>query len=190
PSPKRPRGRTPYDPPFGRPPSERRVARSLRRPAPRKASMGRGDTWARRGVQGHRPRYPVCAVSAMLRATIMLAPGQTVPDVSLVDADGNTVRLRDLLGEKVLVLYFYPKDDTPGCTAQACGFRDAYEDFVDAGAQVVGVSHDGPASHQAFAQKHRLPFRLLSDPDGSARRAFGVKKTLGLLPGRATFVID
>lgn len=120
----------------------------------------------------------------------MLAPGQTVPDVSLVDADGNTVRLRDLLGEKVLVLYFYPKDDTPGCTAQACGFRDAYEDFVDAGAQVVGVSHDGPASHQAFAQKHRLPFRLLSDPDGSACRAFGVKKTLGLLPGRATFVID
>jgi peroxiredoxin Q/BCP len=120
----------------------------------------------------------------------MLEPGQTIPDVSLLDADGTPVRLRDLLGERVLVVYFYPKDDTPGCTAQACGFRDAYEDFVEAGAEVVGISGDSQASHRAFAQKHRLPFRLLSDPDGEARRAFGVKKTLGLLPGRATFVVD
>lgn len=120
----------------------------------------------------------------------MLEPGQTIPDVSLVDADGTPVHLRDLLGERVLVVYFYPKDDTPGCTAQACGFRDAYEDFVRAGAEVVGISRDSQASHHAFAKKHRLPFRLLSDPDGEASRAFGVKKTLGLLPGRATFVVD
>lgn len=120
----------------------------------------------------------------------MLAPGQTIPDVTLLDGEGKPVRLRGLLGEKALVVYFYPKDDTPGCTAQACGFRDAYQDFVDAGAEVVGISQDAADSHRAFAQKHRLPFRLFTDPDGSAARAFGVKKTLGILPGRATFVVD
>lgn len=120
----------------------------------------------------------------------MLDVGQPLPDLELPDAEGTPIRLRALAPGKVLVLYFYPKDDTPGCTAQACGFRDAYEEFVDAGAEVVGISQDSQASHQAFANKHRLPFRLLSDPAGEARRAFGVKKTLGILPGRTTFVID
>jgi len=120
----------------------------------------------------------------------MLGPGQTIPDVTLLDAEGQPVRLRDLVAEKVLVVYFYPKDDTPGCTAEACGFRDAYQDFVDAGAEVVGISQDLGDSHRAFARKHRLPFRLLTDPHGAAARAFGVKKTLGILPGRATFVVD
>lgn len=120
----------------------------------------------------------------------MLQPGRAIPDLSLVDADGTPVRLPDLARGKVLVLYFYPKDDTPGCTVQACSFRDAYEDFVEAGAEVVGISQDSEASHRAFAKKHGLPFRLLSDPEGEARRAFGVKTTLGLLPGRVTFVVD
>lgn len=112
-----------------------------------------------------------------------------IPDVTLV-GDAGPVRVRDLLGTKALVLYFYPKDETPGCTAQACAFRDAYEDFLAAGADVIGVSTDGPSAHEGFRAHHRLPFRLLTDPDGKAAAAFGVKRTLGLLPGRVTFVID
>lgn len=119
----------------------------------------------------------------------MLELGTPIPNLQLPDASGQRIRLHDLVGEKILVLYFYPKDDTPGCTAQACAFRDDYQAFVEAGAEVVGISQDSEASHQAFAAKHGLPFRLLSDPEGEAQRAFGVKKTLGILPGRVTFVV-
>lgn len=124
----------------------------------------------------------------MLQGT-MLEAGALAPDVTFAGPDG-PVRLRDLLGERALVLYFYPKDETPGCTAQACEFRDRYQDFTDAGADVVGVSRDDAGSHASFSKHHRLPFRLLSDPDGAGAKAFGVKKTLGLLAGRVTFVID
>ncbi len=103
---------------------------------------------------------------------------------------GASVSLSKHLGQKTLVLYFYPKDDTPGCTVEACTFRDSYQDFTDAGAEVIGVSADGEGSHAAFKSKHGLPFVLLSDPDGSAAKAFGVKKTFGLIAGRVTFVID
>lgn len=120
----------------------------------------------------------------------MLAIGAPLPDLHLPDPDGKEVRLRDRTGEKALVIYFYPKDDTPICTTQARGFRDEYEAFRAAGAEVVGISDDPPASHRAFAEKHRLPFVLLSDVDGRARKAFGVDPTFGLLPGRATFVAD
>ena len=89
-----------------------------------------------------------------------------------------------------VVVYFYPKDDTPGCTAESCSFRDSFEDFTDAGAEVIGISSDSVESHKAFAAKHNLPFTLLADTDGSVRKAFGVGKTLGLLPGRVTYVID
>jgi peroxiredoxin Q/BCP len=112
------------------------------------------------------------------------------PDATFLRADGSTVTLSELTGEKTVVLYFYPKDETPGCTAEACSFRDSYEDFKAAGAEVIGVSADGAASHEAFKQKHRLPFTLLTDPDGSAAKALGVKKTFGLIAGRVTFVID
>lgn len=118
-----------------------------------------------------------------------LSVGEHVPDVTFSDASG-PVRLADLIGEKVLVLYFYPKDETTGCTAQACSFRDRYQDFVDAGADVVGVSTDTARSHESFARHHRLPFRLLTDEGGHAAKAMGVKKTLGIVPGRSTFVID
>lgn len=118
-----------------------------------------------------------------------LAVGSSIPDVTFTSPEG-PVRVRDLLGERALVLYFYPKDETPGCTAQACAFRDQYQDFLDAGADVVGVSSDDAKSHDGFKQHHRLPFRLLSDPGGAGAKAFGVKKTFGLLPGRVTFVID
>jgi thioredoxin-dependent peroxiredoxin len=118
-----------------------------------------------------------------------VAVGSALPDVTFVGAKG-PVKVRDLVGERALVLYFYPKDETPGCTAQACAFRDQYQDFVDAGAEVVGVSSDSGQSHDSFKQHHRLPFTLVSDPGGTGAKAFGVKKTFGLLPGRVTFVID
>ena len=119
----------------------------------------------------------------------MLDVGSPAPDVTLLGPSGS-VRLRDLLGTRAVVLYFYPKDETPGCTAQACEFRDRYQDFVDAGADVIGVSRDDAGAHASFKQHHRLPFTLLTDPEGAAAKAFGVKKTLGLLAGRVTFVID
>lgn len=120
----------------------------------------------------------------------MLTPGETIPDVTLEGADGKPVRVRDLPGERALVLYFYPKDETPGCTKEACSFRDAYEDFTAAGAEVIGISSDDVGTHESFAAHHRLPFVLASDVDGRARKAFGVKKTLGLFAGRVTYVID
>jgi peroxiredoxin Q/BCP len=115
--------------------------------------------------------------------------GQPAPDIELPAHTGGTLKLSSLRGQWV-VLYFYPADDTPGCTAEACSFRDRFEDFTDAGAAVIGVSSDSTDKHQGFATKHQLPFTLLADTDGEARKAFGVKKTLGLLPGRVTYVID
>jgi peroxiredoxin Q/BCP len=112
------------------------------------------------------------------------------PDFTLPSSSGQPVRLSDLLAKGSVVLFFYPKDDTPGCTAEACGFRDRYDAFVEAGAAVVGVSSDSLDSHDRFASKHRLPMTLLSDADGKVRAHYQVKSTLGLLPGRATFVID
>jgi peroxiredoxin Q/BCP len=117
-------------------------------------------------------------------------PGDRAPDFSLPDAGGRMVGLADFRGRKPVVLYFYPKDDTPGCTKEACAFRDQYEDFTAAGAEVIGVSSDDSTSHRAFAQKHRLPFTLVADVDGQVRKRYGVPATLGFLPGRVTFVID
>ena len=120
----------------------------------------------------------------------MLQVGQSAHDFTLTTTSGETFRLADQRGRH-LVLYFYPKDDTPGCTTQACSFRDQYEDFQELGAEVVGVSSDSEQSHQKFAAKHRLPFALLADPDGQVRQRYEVPRALlGLLPGRVTFVID
>ena len=116
--------------------------------------------------------------------------GDRAPDFTLPDQTGTKVSLKALCEKGPVVLYFYPKDETPGCTAEACAFRDQYADFVDAGATVVGVSDDSVASHAAFAANHRLPFTLLSDADRALEKAYGVKRTLGLIPGRVTFVID
>ena len=116
--------------------------------------------------------------------------GDTAPDFSLPDRTGNTVRLSDYRGKKAVVLYFYPKDDTPGCTKEACSFRDQYEVFKDAGAEVIGISSDSAESHAKFASKYSLPFVLVADKGGTVRKQYGVPATLGLLPGRVTFVID
>jgi peroxiredoxin Q/BCP len=116
--------------------------------------------------------------------------GDKAPDFTLPKQDGSTVSLRDLIGRGPIVLYFYPKDDTPGCTTEACSFRDAYEEFKDAGADVVGISSDTAADHKAFADKHQLPFTLVSDAGGKVRKLYGVPTTLGFIPGRVTYVID
>ncbi len=115
--------------------------------------------------------------------------GDRAPDFSLPSQTGEQVRLADFRG-KIVVLFFYPKNETAICTREACRFRDDFTDFQDAGAVVLGVSSDSVESHQTFADNHRLPFVLLSDSNGVLRRAYGVPSTMGILPGRVTFVID
>jgi peroxiredoxin Q/BCP len=119
-----------------------------------------------------------------------IAVGDRAPDFTLRDQNGQPVSLSSFRGKKSVVLYFYPKDETPGCTKEACSFRDSYEDFVAAGAEVIGVSGDSVTKHQAFAQHHKLPFTLLSDDGNALRKAYGVPATLWILPGRVTYVID
>ena len=116
--------------------------------------------------------------------------GDMAPDFELKDKDGKQVKLSDFRGKQSVVVYFYPKDETPGCTAQACSFRDSYEDFKEVGAEVIGISSDGTGSHSGFAENHRLPFILLSDPIGKARKAYGAYDLFGMIPGRVTYVID
>ena len=121
-----------------------------------------------------------------------LRVGDRAPAFTKTAHDGRTIEVGHGSGERpdVLVLYFYPADETLGCTMEACRFRDDYEDFVDAGAMVVGVSPDGIDKHRGFAEHHRLPFPLLSDADGELRRKYDVGRTLGLVAGRVTYVID
>ena len=117
--------------------------------------------------------------------------GNKVPDFSLYDQNGNLFQLAAHLGKHNLVIYFYPKDDTPGCTKEACTFRDRFEDFTDAGAEVIGISSDSRQSHSEFAARYKLPFSILSDEAKKVRRSFGVPTNLlGFLPGRVTYIID
>lgn len=126
---------------------------------------------------------------------MMLSIGDPAPDFTLSDADGNPVSLSDFKGQKI-VLYFYPKDDTPGCTKEACGFRDAQDDYMEANAVVIGVSPDSEKSHQRFRDKYDLPFLLLADPERQAIEGYEVwkeknmygKKYMGV--ERSTFIID
>lgn len=120
-----------------------------------------------------------------------LQVGDKIPNFSAKDSIGNDFDSASVVGKKPAVFYFYPKDNTPGCTAQACSFRDQYEDFKDLGAEVIGISSDSIASHEKFAQQYKLPFILLSDNDKKIRNLFGVKSNLfGLIPGRVTYVVD
>jgi len=116
--------------------------------------------------------------------------GDKAPDFTLPSQASEPVRLSDRFGERVVVLYFYPKDETPGCTREACAFRDSHEVFAEAGAEVIGVSSDSVERHAAFAGHHELPFTLLSDHGGEVRKSYGVPATFGMLPGRVTYVID
>ena len=125
----------------------------------------------------------------------MLRPGDKAPNFTLPDQNGNPVSLSDFLGKKVVV-YFYPKDNTPGCTRQACAFAQNYQGFAEKGVAVIGISRDSTASHKKFSEKHTLPFILLSDPEREAIEAYGVwqekklygKVSMGIV--RTTFLID
>jgi peroxiredoxin Q/BCP len=117
--------------------------------------------------------------------------GSKIPEFTLLDQNGNELDIKSVLGKKNLVIYFYPKDDTPGCTKEACSFRDQYEDFKDVDAEVIGISSDDVESHKNFAEKYRLSFTLLSDTDGKIRKMFGVPTNmLGMIPGRVTYVVN
>ncbi|EER88006.1 hypothetical protein BDA96_10G087700 [Sorghum bicolor] len=119
-----------------------------------------------------------------------VSKGSVPPNFTLKDQNGKPVSLNKFKGKPVVV-YFYPADETPGCTKQACAFRDSYEKFKKAGAEVIGISGDDAASHKAFAQKYRLPFTLLSDEGNRVRKEWGVPADLfGTLPGRQTYVLD
>lgn len=116
--------------------------------------------------------------------------GDKIPFFTAIDSKGNHFEINDYIGQP-LVIYFYPKDDTPGCTAQACTFRDQYEVFKDFGAEIIGISSDSILSHQKFVSKYNLPFILLSDFDKKIRNAFGVSRDyLGLIDGRTTYIVD
>ncbi|OKS86697.1 peroxiredoxin [Mucilaginibacter polytrichastri] len=117
-----------------------------------------------------------------------LKAGDKLPEISLQDQNGNVFNIRDYLGNKKLVVYFYPKDQSDVCTKEACAFRDSFEAFTDSGAIVVGINSGTVASHRKFAQKNNLPFLLLSDPGNKILKSFGIKPWL-FLTGRETFVI-
>lgn len=114
--------------------------------------------------------------------------GDHAPDFPLGDASGRT--LADLRPGADVIVFFYPRDNTPGCTAQACSYRDDYEELRRLGAEVIGVSGDSAESHRGFAGRHRLPYQLVTDGDGSIRRRFGVRPTWGFIPGRVSFLVD
>ena len=116
--------------------------------------------------------------------------GSLAPNFTLPSQSGKVVSLRDFLGKKPVILYFYPKDDTPGCTKEACAFRDRFEDFRELHAEVIGISSDSVESHRSFAAEHELPFTLLSDEGGKVRKLYGASSTFGLIPGRVTYVLD
>jgi peroxiredoxin Q/BCP len=119
-----------------------------------------------------------------------LEQGDQLPEFTAIDQNGEEFNSNTLQG-RAAVIYFYPKDETPGCTREACMFRDHFEEFTQAGATVVGISGDSPKSHKKFAEKHRLPFTLLTDKKRQLEKLFGVSRSvLGLLPGRETFIFD
>ena len=130
----------------------------------------------------------VLCITAILNAQVKV--GDKAPDFSLTDKNGKTFELSSLLGKKNLVIYFYPKDETSGCTAEACSFRDNYEEFLKYNCEVIGISNDTPDSHTSFVSNHNLPFILLSDDDHKVQKLYGVPKTGGILPGRITYLVD
>jgi peroxiredoxin Q/BCP len=119
-----------------------------------------------------------------------LKVGDTLPDFKAKDTNGTIFESQNYIGKQPLIIYFYPKDDTPGCTTQACGFRDNYQKFRDLDAEVIGISADSVQSHIKFKTKFNLPFILLSDTDKKLRKLFGVENDFLFIPGRQTFVID
>ncbi len=138
----------------------------------------------------------ILLVSCLLGGFEVMAKGNAIkvgdkaPDFTLPAQDGKDVSLKEYAGKKAVVLYFYPKDNTPVCTKEACSFRDQYEVFAKKDTEVLGVSADSVESHKDFAAAQKLPFKLLSDKDNAVRKLYGVASTMGVMPGRVTYVID
>jgi peroxiredoxin Q/BCP len=126
----------------------------------------------------------------LLGSFLAVQVGDKAPDFTLPSQMGDNVTLSEYLDKKNIVLYFYPKDESPGCTKEACKFRDSYESLTDLGAEVLGVSAQSVESHKSFAMHYGLPFLLLSDSDNRVRHLYGVTSSLGILPGRVTYIID
>ena len=117
--------------------------------------------------------------------------GEVIPEFTLPDQDGNLFNSNDIVGRKPLVIFFYPRDNTPGCTIEVCSFRDSYEEFTELGAVVIGISSDSENSHRRFASKYKLPFKLLADRQKKVHSLFKVEsKLFNLLPGRETYVVN
>lgn len=135
--------------------------------------------------------FTACSSSRQTNNMSDIKTGSRIPSFSLLDQHGNIFNIDSVLGKKNLVIYFYPKDDSPGCSAQACSFRDQLEVFKEVDAEIIGISGQSVKSHEKFAEKYKLPFTLLSDEGNKIRRQFGVPTNLlGLLPGRVTYIVD
>jgi peroxiredoxin Q/BCP len=131
----------------------------------------------------------IAMVSCNGSAQKHLVVGDTIPSFILKDQDGKDFEVKDHIGKKILVIYFYPKDESAVCTKESCSFRDSFADFEKAGATVIGINYGSVESHKSFQQNHQLPFVLLSDPDNKVYKLFGVKKKF-MFTGRETFVVD
>jgi len=131
----------------------------------------------------------ICVIFFKTNVMKKIEEGDKVPSFSLKDQNNNLFDVNEYVG-KPMVIYFYPKDDTPGCTKEACRFRDDFESFTDLGAVVIGISADSVASHKNFEEKYNLPFILLADINNEVRKLFGVPNNLFVIPGRVTYVID
>ena len=135
--------------------------------------------------------FIVLTIKSIMGKPNELEVGDTIPAFILKDQNNNDFDIDRFRGKKSMVIYFYPKDDTPGCTKEACSFRDEFEIFTDLNVEVIGISADNVTSHKKFAEKYRLPFTLLADTKNKVRKLFGVPSSLmGLLPGRVTYVIN
>ncbi len=135
--------------------------------------------------------FIIFAINSVMSQSSKLEVGDTIPTFTLKNQLGNNIDIDAYRGKKAMVIYFYPKDDTPGCTKEACKFRDEFEVFTDLDVEVIGISGDDVASHKAFADKYNLPFTLLADTKNKVRKLFGVPKSmLGIMPGRVTYIIN
>jgi len=133
----------------------------------------------------------IFTLNNVMSQTNKLKVGDKVPDFVLKDQNNNDFNIADFRGKQILVIYFYPKDDTPGCTTEACSFRDTFEVFTELNVKVIGISSDNVVSHKKFEEKYNLPFTLLADTNKKVQKLFGVPKSfLGMIPGRVTYIID
>jgi peroxiredoxin Q/BCP len=131
------------------------------------------------------------SINKLMAQKSKIQVGDTVPNFILKDQNGTDFSVTNLIGKKAMVIYFYPKDDTPGCTKEACSFRDEFQDFTDLNVEVIGISSDNVASHKKFSEKYKLPFTLLADTKKEVQKLFGVPRSiLGLIPGRVTYIVN